>query len=211
MTQTHFIVLRHGETVWNLEDRYQGQLDSPLTPAGLEQARALAERLCRCRFSALYSSDLGRANDTARIIAERTSQTVRLETGLRERHLGIFQGLAQSEIQEKFPDEYHRFRNRDPDHVLPGGESAAQHSARVVGCFEELARRHKGECIVVVTHGGVLSVIFRHALGIALDAPRTFGRANASWNRLRCERGKWFVETWGDVSHLHEAPGLEDI
>src|SRR6266516_4712814 len=113
MATTGFIILRHGETVWNREDRYQGHLDSTLTALGLEQTRALAERLSGCQCRALYSSDLGRARHTAEIIANKTGHRLLLDTRLRERHLGMFQGLVQSEIEEKFPDEYRLFKSGD--------------------------------------------------------------------------------------------------
>src|SRR5215813_7701204 len=144
MATTPLIVLRHGETVWNLEGRYQGHLDSPLTATGLDQARALAERLTRHPFAALYTSDLGRALDTSRIIAERTGHTLQLDPRLRERHLGVFQGLLRAEIKEKFPEEYGRFKSGDPDHVVPGGMSSRQHSDSVLECLTDLALRHCG-------------------------------------------------------------------
>ncbi len=206
MATTGLIILRHGETVWNREDRYQGHLDSPLTPLGLEQACALAARLAASRCSALYSSDLGRARHTAEIIADKTGQRLQLDPRLRERHLGIFQGLVQSEIERKFPDDYRLFKSGDPDYVVPGGESSRQRFACAIACFEELASRHGGEQIAVVTHGGVLSALFRHTLGIPLGAPRRFARSNATWNLFTCQRKTWFLETWGDVSHLSGVP-----
>src|ERR1051325_10264843 len=99
MLLTRLIVVRHGETVWNLEGKLQGQMDSPLTPSGLAQSRALAERFSRCPISALYSSDLGRARQTAESIAVRTGQEIRFDDRLRERHLGVFQGLTWVQVQ----------------------------------------------------------------------------------------------------------------
>lgn len=202
MSVTRVILLRHGETTWNLEGRYQGQLDSPLTPVGLDQAQALARRAAGMKFSALYSSDLGRARQTAGCIAESTGHQIRLDARLRERHLGIFQNLLKAGLRQKFPDEYHLFKSGGPDHVLPEGESARQAADRGNACLEELARRHPGETIVVVTHGGNLSALLRHTLGIPLDAPRRFERDNASWNVFSYADGRWLLETWGDTSHL---------
>ena len=207
MATTRFIILRHGETVWNREDRYQGHLDSPLTVAGLAQARALAQRLQGCRFSALYSSDLGRARQTAQLIADQTGHRLQLDPRLRERHLGWFQGLIKAEIRQKFPDEYRLFKSGNPDYVVPGGESGRERFACVLACLEELALRHGGERLVVVTHGGVLGALVRHTLGLPLQAPRRFSRFNGSWNLFSFERGNWFLDTWGDVSHLAEGPG----
>src|SRR5262245_45575580 len=111
MSGTRIILLRHGETVWNLEGRYQGQLDSPLSTAGVTQARALAQRLATVHFAALYSSDLGRARQTTECIADVTGHKIRADPRLRERHLGIFQGRLKPELKLSFPDEYRRFKS----------------------------------------------------------------------------------------------------
>jgi broad specificity phosphatase PhoE len=206
MATTRVFLMRHGETIWNLEGRYQGQLDSSLTPTGLAQSRALAARLARHTITTLYSSDLGRALQTAQIVAKSTGRRVVTDSRLRERHLGIFQGLLKAEIQQKFPDEHRLFKSAGPDHVTPGGESARQAFERIFGCLEELASRHAGEPTAVITHGGVVSALLRHTVGIPLDAPRRFERRNASWNVFSWKEGKWFLETWGDVSHLQETP-----
>jgi broad specificity phosphatase PhoE len=183
---TRLILLRHGETEWNVEGRYQGQLDSALA---------------RHRPAALYSSDLGRAHETARACADAAGLAVVLDARLREQHLGRWQGLLQSEIQEKFPAEFQRLKG-DPDFEAPSGESARQCATRILTCLEEIAGRHPVEQIAVVTHGGAASVLLRHTLGIPLGAPRRFERPNASWNVFLFGRGRWFLETWGDVSHL---------
>jgi probable phosphoglycerate mutase len=194
-------LVRHGETEWNVERRYQGQLDSALTVTGRAQSRTLVARLARHSVAALYSSDLGRAQETARVCAEATGLKVILDSRLREQHLGIFQGLLKSEIREKFPDEYRRFKS-DPDYVVPGGESARQSSARVIVCLEEIATRHAGQQLAIVAHGGTASSLLRHTLGIPLSAPRRFERSNATWNVFIFDGDKWFLETWGDMSHL---------
>ena len=202
MACTRVILIRHGATTWNLEGRYQGQLDSPLTPSGFAQARALSNRLAGVKFAALYSSDLGRARQTAQCIAESSSHEVRTDTRLRERHLGIFQSLLKVEMKQKFPDEYRLFKSGGPDCVIPQGESGRQSAERSNACLEELARRHSDETIVVVAHGGTLSALLRRALGIPFESPRRFEQFNGSWNVFRFDDGKWFLDTWGDVSHL---------
>lgn len=202
MESTRLIVVRHGETVWNVEGRYQGHLDSPLTATGLAQSGALAARLAKYTFSALHSSDLGRALHTAQIISKRTGHTRVADARLRERDLGIFQGLTKDEIRQRFPEEYRRFRSGDAEYVLSGGESAAQAGERMIGGLEDLAGRHPGEQIVVVAHGGVLSALLRYTLGLAAAAPRRFERRNATWNVFTWKDAKWFLETWGDAAHL---------
>jgi len=204
MAATRIILLRHGETTWNVEGRYQGHLDSPLSPRGEAQARALAQRLAGMKFAALYSSDLGRARQTADAIAKATGHEIRVDPQLRERHLGIFQGLLKSEMKQKFAHDYHLFKTAGSDHALPGGESARQAAQRNITCLEDLARRHPDETIVVVAHGGTISALLRHTLGIPPGTPRRFERFNASWNVFTwdLDDSRWRLETWGDLSHL---------
>ena len=206
MDRTQVIIVRHGQTQWNIKGVRQGHLDSPLTEKGLAQAEALGERLAREKFSVLYSSDLGRAVQTARMISRTTGHAIVTDVRLRERHLGIFQGLDAEEIKERYPEEYRLHRTLGPDYVIPGGESMHQQVARNVACLNEVAEKHAGETIAVVSHGGVLSGLFRHIFSIPFQAPRRFEFVNASLNLFTYEEGHWMLRTWGDVSHL--APGV---
>ncbi len=205
MTRTQIIIVRHGQTEWNIKGIRQGSLDSPLTARGMAQAKALGQRLAREKFTALYSSDLGRAVQTAQEIANVTGHAITTDARLRERHLGIFQGLNGEEIVTKYPEERRAMRSRGPSYVIPGGESMVQQVERNMACLNELAARHQGEQIVVVTHGGVVSGFFRHTLEISLEAPRRFEFVNAGINVFVREEDNWMLLTWGDVSHL--APG----
>ena len=110
MTETKLFIIRHGETQWNAIGRWQGHCDSPLTEKGIRQAKAVANFLTQYQIYAIYSSDLGRAVQTAEIIGARTGQKVILDYRLRERHLGIFQGLTEAEMREKLPDEYNQYK-----------------------------------------------------------------------------------------------------
>ncbi|HZD39770.1 MAG TPA: histidine phosphatase family protein [Terriglobales bacterium] len=202
MKGTQVIIVRHGETLWNIKGIRQGHLDSPLTESGMVQARALGERLSREEFTALYSSDLGRAVKTAERIAALTGHEIVTDGRLRERHLGIFQGLSADEMKEKYPEEYRLNRTLSPDYVIPGGESIVQQVARNIAYLNEISEKHRGETIVVVSHGGVLSGLFRHTFSIPFAAPRRFEFVNAGLNTFLYEGGVWFLQTWGDVSHL---------
>lgn len=211
MSAAEFIVVRHGETAWNAEGRIQGHLDSPLNEEGLAQALLLGDRLAREPFSQLYSSDLGRALQTVQPIADRSGHRVATDVRLRERHLGIFQGLTGSECARLSSEHYARFRARDPDHVIPEGESVRQVYERVIRVFGDFARQHAGERVVVVTHGGVLDAVHRLVLGIPLEQPRDFPIFNASLNLVRCEDGHWSMVRWGDISHLTRDAALDDF
>lgn len=205
MARTQVIIVRHGQTEWNIKGIRQGHLDSRLTERGVAQAKALAQRLAREKFTALYSSDLGRAVQTAKAVAELTGHEIVTDSRLRERHLGIFQGLNGDEITKKYPEERRQFRTMGPDYVIPGGESMRQQIERNVAYLNELAAKHRDEQIVIVTHGGVVSGFFRHTLEIPLEAPRRFEFVNAGLNVFAHEDTNWMLLTWGDVSHL--APG----
>ncbi|HEY3150079.1 MAG TPA: histidine phosphatase family protein [Candidatus Binatia bacterium] len=202
MQRTQLIIVRHGQTEWNIKGIRQGNLDSRLTEKGMAQAKALAQRLTREHFTALYSSDLGRAVQTAEEVASVTGHEIITDPRLRERHLGIFQGLSGEEIKQKHPEEYKLHRSLGPDYVIPGGESVKQQVARNIAYLNEIGSKHLGETIVVVTHGGVISGLFRHTFSIPFNAPRRFEFTNAGLNIFAYEEGDWFLLTWGDVSHL---------
>lgn len=201
---TQIVLVRHGETLWNRERRMQGQRDSPLSEIGVRQARLLGRRLRHAAFAALYSSDLGRAYQTARSIADETGHEIIEDARLRERRFGVFEGLTSAEIECSHPGEYARFRSRDPDYAMPGGESAAAFRDRCLGGLEEIARRHAGNAVVVVAHGLVLDMLYRAAHGIALDQPRAFPLLNASLNTFRYAPPDWLALAVGDIGHLSD-------
>jgi broad specificity phosphatase PhoE len=164
---TTLILVRHGETDWNAQQRWQGHSDTPLNDAGREQARRLAGDLEP--VDALYSSDLARARETAEIIAEVTGVEVRLDHRLRERGFGSWEGLTSDEIESSFPDEQRRWR----EGVGAGANDAEPFeafAARVGSFLDEVGRRHPGEDVLVVSHGGTIRVV--HALAAGLDYVR---------------------------------------
>ena len=201
---TQLILIRHGQTLWNEQRRMQGQSDSPLTETGVRQARLLARRLAQMEFAALYSSDSGRAHHTARHVAEITGHDIIVDSRLRERSFGVFEGLTGPEIQARYPDAYAGFKSRDPAYVIPGGESGFAFRERVQGCLCEIAARHPDELVVIVTHGLVLDIVYRAANGIAWEEQRIHELVNAGINRCRFDAGTWHIEVWGDGSHLEE-------
>lgn len=201
---TRVILIRHGETAWNRERRMQGQSDTPLSQEGHAQARALGARFAGWQFAALYSSDLARAMDTARYVADTTGQEIVADIRLRERAFGIFEGLTAIEIAERYPDEFEQFHTRDPDYVVPRGESARAFYDRCVGCLVEIAERHFEEDVVVVTHGLVLDAVYREAHSLPLEVPRKVPLLNASLNVFVRYDGAWRMDSWGDVEHLQD-------
>jgi probable phosphoglycerate mutase len=205
------ILIRHGETEWNRAGRIQGyHADSPLTATGREQARALAERLAREGIDALFSSDAGRTRETAEPIGTATRLPVIYEKALRERNYGVFEGRSFTEIEVEFPIEFEKLRTRNPHYAPPSGESAAQFRDRVITVLEIVAARAEGRCVAVVTHGGVLGVLYRQAMNLPLEAKRSYSLANAGLNHFRFVDGRWRLDAWGDVAHL-PAENLDEL
>jgi probable phosphoglycerate mutase len=204
---TQLLVIRHGETAWNAEHRIQGHLDIPLSSTGFRQAASLAERLAHERIDAVYSSELARAWLTALPVAERLGLDVMPEPRLRERCFGIFEGLTLDEIAARHPEAFRLWRGRDPAWAMEGGETGQQLIDRVLAAMHDLAARHRGQTIALVTHGGVLDVAYRAARALAWDAPREHQMLNASINRLRATSPppQLAMVEWGDVAHLGEA------
>jgi probable phosphoglycerate mutase len=199
---TRLTLIRHGETLWNRERRMQGQTDTALSDTGRAQAVALGERLAGAPLAALYSSDLTRAWDTAHAIAQRTGRDIIAEPKLRERRFGIFEGLTAAEMSERHPDEWQRFQSRDPDYSIPGGECAREFHTRCLACLTEIAERHEGGEVAVVTHGLVLDALYRAAHRMALDTLRPVPLLNASLNGFGYSARVWRMSFWGDVAHL---------
>ena len=203
MKHTTLLIIRHGETVWNLEHRIQGHLDSELSECGKRQTAALSRVFQNRRIDALYTSDLGRAVKTAVALEKTTGLTAVRRSCLRESNLGIMQGKTKHELLGDIPDEYDCFRERDPDYIIPEGESLFMRHERAVGCLREIVANHQDQTVAVVTHGGVLDSIFRFVNTISLSAPRTFSILNASISTITITDGKWLLTTWCDVSHLN--------
>lgn len=204
------IALRHGETEWNVQNREMGQLDSPLTDRGVLQAHPVANRLSRYRFDALYCSDLGRAIRTAQIISAATGVEPLFDAGLRERNMGIFQGLTKAEMITKFPQEYSQYRQVGHTFRIPQGESAEERLTRSVKVLTEIATRHLHQTVVVVTHGGFLMGFFEHVLGMVPGNGWRFKRQNAAFNSFEYLNGIWSLETWNETSHLEDLGSVND-
>lgn len=202
-------LVRHGETQWNADGRVQGQLDVPLSPVGLAQARAVATVLGKERFDAIYSSDLLRVRQTAEPTSLLLRQEIFLDERLRERHYGVFQGLTYADAKARLPEDYARFKDKEPDYDFRTGESLLQFNERALAFFQFLVEKHSGESILVFTHGGVLEMLYRHATGRGISTPRDFEIPNAALNRLEHGPQGWRVRAWADIAHLTTA--LDDL
>lgn len=198
------LLIRHGQTDWNLEGRWQGHTDVPLNQAGLEQARALAEHLRNRPITAVYSSDLTRALMTAERIAEARGLTVQIDHRLREMNLGVFQGLTIQEIKARYPDEWEAMMLDYMGYVLPKGESRATMQRRAYEALAEYVECQPDESeIALVTHGGTIRVLL---LRLFSDDP--MGQKslhNTSITMLETDGGSWYMRELASTSHLVKA------
>jgi probable phosphoglycerate mutase len=205
--KTQLLLIRHGETAWNAEHRIQGQLDIPLSPLGVLQSARLAECLANEPIDAVYSSGQSRAWLTAAPLAARLGLEVIAEPRLRERSFGIFEGLTLDEAAERYPSEFKKWRERDPAWRPEGGESGQQLIDRVLSAVSDIGIKHPSQTVVLVSHGGVLDVLYRAARLLEWHAPREHQMLNAAINRLTTSATplQLSIERWGDVAHLQES------
>ena len=167
---THVVIIRHGQSQGNAEGRFGGHTDTPLSARGRKQAAGTASALASEKFNAIYSSDLPRAIETATPLAERVGIALESTEALRERSVGVMEGLTFEEAAEQHPEQYQALLRRDFEHVLLGGESYRQTLDRASRKLDEAIEQHKGGRIVMFAHTGTICILILHLMG-ALDAP----------------------------------------
>tara|TARA_Y100001951_G_C11297455_1_gene276646 strand:- start:2797 stop:3522 length:726 start_codon:yes stop_codon:yes gene_type:complete len=212
---SRFILVRHGETDWNKEKRFQGHTDIALNAHGLLQAQLLRKYFASLEtqgvslYDECISSDLIRARATANTIHGARTPAMQLNAGLRERDYGHLSGLTGDEMQAKSPEEFAGLRNRVPEAPLQGGESLFQFYSRVVGTFEHIGSAHAGKTILLVAHGGVLDCIYRHCTGELLQKQREWQLHNCALNVIDIDpQGNKHVVLWAWLGHLNnDKPG----
>jgi probable phosphoglycerate mutase len=203
---TELIVIRHGETDWNRQHRFQGQIDVPLNDIGLAQAQRLGQRLASEPIDVLVCSDLQRARSTAQPLAQARAIAPELQPLWREQGFGLLEGLDVPTIRSRHADLWARWTRHEADYALPGGESNAAFHARVMQALAALVAAHAGRRLAVVTHGGVLDMLWREANGLPLHGPRECDIPNTGINRLRWQGGRLQIVQWADADHLAGLP-----
>jgi probable phosphoglycerate mutase len=202
MPETEIWLIRHGETEWNVQHRFQGHSDSPLTASGRLQVEAVGERMRHESFDHFYSSDLLRTRETAEAIVRTTGKSFETDVRIREKHLGIFEGMTVPEIKERYLDIYIDFKTQGARYVIPEGESTQQLQERAVAFMDEMHERHPGARVVCVTHGGTIRALMKHTLGLSLDTPTRFTIGNTSVHQLVRREQFWVVQRMSDTEHL---------
>lgn len=186
---TTLLLVRHGETDWNRDHRWQGHSDPPLNERGREQARDLAKTLEAA--DVIYASDLARARETAEILADRLALPLRLDARLRERNFGAWEGLTSTQIEEQQGESFLRWRSGD-GHGADDAEPYAEFFARVSSFVEEIADRHPGKTVLVVAHGGSVRAVLALAEGVDFVSAHASipSVANCSVSRCAVREGK---------------------
>ena len=204
---TELILIRHGETDWNRELRFPGQVDVPLNAVGHEQARRVGEHLAGESVHQLVCSDLLRTRQTAMAPARRLGLVPVSDPALREQSFGIVDGMRSDDIQQQFPEAWRGWMAFDADFAFDGGESTRAFHARVMDALRAWAARSAGQPLMVVTHGGVLDMVYRTALGLSLSGPRQSAIPNGAINRVRMASGGGVeILHWAQTDHLVGMP-----
>ncbi len=200
---TTILLIRHGQTDWNIEGRWQGQTDTALNSTGLVQGRALAKRLATWSIQALYSSDLQRAAQTAALIGEELGLSPIFDAAWRERSFGALEGLTMAEVAALYPAVYTQMKR---GHFMPpGGENSKTLQDRVVAALEHIVDAHAGQSIAVVSHGGALRALLAHIL---LLSPGEHGRlgvgGNAGISQVEIDGTRPRLLLLNDTAHLEQ-------
>ena len=198
---TQVLVVRHGETDWNREGRWQGQGGPGLNDSGRAQAAQIAARLARSRIDAIYTSDLARARETAVIIGDVTGHAPVPERGLREVDNGDWRGLTRAQVRQRNPTGYARWLRGESGWT--GGETYDEMHARVIATLDQLLARHRRGRIVLVSHGGAVRAIAAHAAGLpGHDRVHIDGARNCSLTTVVTVRRALRLVAFNDTGHL---------
>lgn len=205
MSSLRLILVRHGETVWNQENRWQGQADVPLSASGQTQAQRLAQRLLteRRQVHAIYSSDLSRAFQTAEILGESLGMLPLPEQGWREMDIGRWSGLTTTEVATRYAEEWERLRAGE-DLPRGGGETFAQFQGRLVQAVQRLFVQHAGQQVMIVSHGGAVRAFLLYCRGLAMNQFRQvekIGNTGLSEVSIFAD-GRAVIHLVNDTNHL---------
>lgn len=196
------ILLRHGETTWNIEGRYQGQEDTPLSPQGLEQGRKAALALKNIPIDRAISSPLSRSFETCRMAADYHHLTVMKDGRLIEISHGLWEGIHADEIEARYPKEFRLWHTHPEQVQMPEGENLEDVRKRAREAFDEYAAKYDGETVLVAAHDAVNKAIICDLLGLDMSHFWQIKQDNACINVLECDKGIWRLVTLNSTAHL---------
>lgn len=202
---TRFILIRHGQTGWNKQERFRGWVDIDLDETGRRQAQAAARRVSPWGVSAIYSSPLKRALATAQALADIAGLGVNAIDGITDMHFGVWQGMSITEVKDSYPDQFDQWCNRPDALEIPDGETLEDVRIRSVAAIEELATSHEGQTIAVFTHRVVCKVLLCHVLGLGNSHFWQIEQDTTAINVFELEQGKPTVHLINDTCHLRSA------
>lgn len=207
MSLKRVLLIRHGQTDWNIQGRWQGYEPVPLNAEGLQQARALAASLMNRPIGSIYTSDLPRALQTAAAIGEVVGIEPVTDIRLREFHLGIFQGHTREQMIEKFPAEWASFEADYWNYTIPNGESRRMMQDRIYAAWEHIIAEASGPEAVIVTHGGSIRVLLLKLFTDIAEQLDAIHVRNTSLTILEREQDTWQLRELAVVNHLEtDAP-----
>jgi len=202
-----FLIIRHGETLWNRENRFQGSADIPLSDKGRAQARRVAVALADKPLDAIYSSPLSRALDTAKAVAAEHSMDIQVMDDLQEINVGEWSGKTWAEIREMWPELEKNWRE-DPytSGPPPGGEDYQDFQVRCINALDTIAAQHTdSELVAIVCHGGVIRAVMRELLKLPGQSRGRIYSLNCSITRMRWQAGgEVIIDGFNDACHLED-------
>ncbi|HYB41780.1 MAG TPA: histidine phosphatase family protein [Candidatus Methylomirabilis sp.] len=199
------VLLRHAETDWNRERRYQGWRDIPLSDTGRGQAEAAGRLLAAEPLAAVWASPLRRARDTAAAIATAQGLPVRVADAFREMRFGQWEGLTADEARSRFPELHRAWAEAPHDVALPGAETLAEVKARAIGGLAELRQAHDGQRVCLVSHGITCRILILEALGLGLDRMWSLQLSSTGISELE------FRDDWAAVHRMNTLVHLERL
>lgn len=200
---TRFILIRHGQTEWNRgAERFRGRADVPLNDLGHAQAQNIAARLANEKIAAIYASPMQRTLHTAQPLADQLKLQVEPHPGLLDIDVGALEGMTIDEARAAFPGVLEKWLTV-PGHVkFPKGEAFQVMRSRLVALLDELAPKHNGETLALVTHRVVCSALLCVVLGLEADALWRIQQDNACINAFEKRDAGWVVTLMNDTNHL---------
>lgn len=202
MSKTRFYLIRHGETVWNKEKRYQGWTDIELSEKGKKQAELLGKRFQNLKINAVYSSPLKRAVKTAQPIADTANLPVIIDEHFKEINFGAWEGGTVEELTQQYGKEFSDFFESPFEYPFPGEGSFAHVAERSLKGFQLLLEKHKGQSVVIVSHGGLLRVLMIKLMGMDISFYRKTWLNNTSITTIDMIDGNPLLYTLNDSAHI---------
>lgn len=200
---TRIILVRHGETTWNIEGRYQGQEDTPLSEKGLRQGRLLAEGLRNVQIDVAIASPLQRSFKTCKFCADLHGLEVQADERLLEINHGSWEGVLAPDIEAQYPGEFHAWHTAPETVLMPGGgESLEDVRKRARAAFDEYATKYVGKTVLVAAHDAVNKAIICDLLGLGMEHFWQIKQDNTCINVLEYNEGVWRVVLLNSTNHL---------